>query len=177
MIIEIVKIGHKTDSRVVFQIHSFLEKGEQTLLQDGNTYLDLPLPQPFPLALYRNAHGTIPSNVRWKQTAESGTPTAYKPFFFPRNPKARLQDHYAGKTCIYLRVPGIILLGYINQSQITQFETWYKKMELMMPELIASSGNIDETGHQTVAQPIIQSRIETKDKSLDTGIGLRALEF
>ena len=126
MIIEILKIGQPTDLRALLQIRSFLEKGEKGLLPEGNSFLDLALPQPIPIAFYKNAHGSLPANVKWEHTDKPETPISYKPFFFPRNPKARVQDHYAGKTCFYLRIPGTISLGYLNQSQFPQFEAWYR---------------------------------------------------
>jgi hypothetical protein len=177
MIIEIIKIGQTTDPRVILHIHSIIENGEEPLLPPGNRYLELPLPQPIPIAFYKNAHGIIPSTPRWRHPTQQENSSSYNPFFFPRNPKARLAQHYAGKTSLYLRVPGTVMLGYVNQSQIKQFENWYHAMELVIPQMILSSGNIDESAQQNPSEPIVHSRIETRDKSLDTGIGLRALEF
>ena len=177
MTIDIFKIGPATDTRVLLEIHTTLQKHERSLLPEGNSYLDLPLPNPLPVAFYKNAHGSIPAPVKWKHSNDSELAIAYKPFFFPRNPKARIQDHFPGRTAMYLRFPGIILLGYVNRLQIPQFELWYKSIELLIPQLILSLGNIDQETQARNIQPVIHSKIETRDKSLETGIGIRALDY
>jgi hypothetical protein len=177
MLIDIFKIGPGSNARVMIELHTRLEKNEESLLPEGNTYVDLPLPNPIPIPFYKNAHGSIPAAVKWKPSGETETPIAYKPFFFPRNPTARLQEHYPNRTALYLRLPGKILLGYVNRIQIPQFELWFQSIELLIPQLFVSTGNIDlETQAQTI-QPVIRSKIETRDKSLETGIGIRALEL
>jgi hypothetical protein len=57
------------------------------------------------------------------------------------------------------------------------FELWYRSIEVIIPQLILSSGNIDEDTQTKTVQPVIHSRIETRDKSLETGIGIRALDY
>jgi len=177
MTIDIFKIGPANEARVLLEIHTALQNDENGLLPEGNSYLDLPVPHPIPVAFYKNAHGSIPSAVKWKTGNTQKTPLAYKPFFFPRNPKARLQDHYPNRTALCLRIPGIILLGYINRTLIPSFELWYRSIEVIIPQLILSSGNIDEDTQTKTVQPVIHSRIETRDKSLETGIGIRALDY
>lgn len=174
MILNILSNADASTPRSILEIHTALDPAEEKQLLEGNIYLDLAIPFPLPIALYKQPQGSIPSNVRWRKDKQS-EPTAYKPFFFPRNPIARTESHFAGKTALYLRIPGILQLGYINSKQINQLQAWYRKIEPLIPELLLSSGKL--TSALAPQHTVIHSKIQATDQALETGIALRALDL
>lgn len=174
MILNILTSADTQLPRSVLEIHTALNPNEEHLLLDSNIYLDIAVPIVLPVPLFKQPRGSIQAAVKWRKDPES-QPRSYKPFFFPRNPNARTESHYAGKTGLYLRIPGIITFGYINTNQISQLQSWYQKIEPILPELLLSSGSLNPA--LVPQQTVIQSTIQTLDQTLDTGIGLRALDL
>jgi hypothetical protein len=178
MLINIFQVGQKEDPRVFIQIEITLQKGESTYIPQGNLYLEIPLSQTIPIPFYKNAQGALPSQVTWKPICGKEPPVPYKPFFFPRNPKARQQEHFAGKTCLYLRLPGSVQLGYINRAHLPQLESWFKRIEPTLPSLLLASGNHGEqtpTPHNS--KPIGHVQIALTDSSMEAGIEARGIQF
>jgi hypothetical protein len=178
MLINILQAGHKDEPRVFIQIETSLQKGESIQIPQGHIYLEIPLSQPIPIPFYKNAQGTLPSQVTWKPTSGKEPAVPYKPFFFPRNLRARQQEHYAGKTCLFLRLPGIIHLGYINRLHVSQLEAWFKIIEPKLPALLLAGGNhAGQTQNPQNNKPIGHIQIALTDTSMEAGIEARGIQF
>jgi hypothetical protein len=167
--------------RTEFERRSFLEllalpEPDEAPLLDP--FLEVEMPEPFPVKLYQGLTGKSPYTPAWRRN-EGDPRKPFRCFFFAKSPRARLAVQSPQKTCLVVRLPGITTLGYIDNGEraAQAVHAWAQKLTRAVPDALAGRRATSDEALRANAQVDSRFQVDLADQVVRAGTNTRAVEL